>query len=114
MLDHLCCSHPWYKYKHDLIADEKGVLGVLEYGDQIGFDIKRVFYLKNVNNHAVRGEHSHEQLKQILICLSGSFTIDLDSGLKKQTIEMKAGYDCLFVDGKYGEKCIILPLIVYF
>ena len=62
------------------IFDPRGDLTALEYGNDIPFLIKRVYYLYNVPVGAERGGHAHKRLKQVLIALSGSFTVKLDDG----------------------------------
>ena len=47
----------------------------------ISFEIKRVFYIYNVNVNAKRGDHAHFLTKQCLISISGSCTVFLDNGL---------------------------------
>ena len=67
------------------IFDPRGDLTALEYERDIPFLIKRVYYLYNVPVGAERGGHAHRQLKQVLIALSGSFTIKLDTGTGMQS-----------------------------
>lgn len=62
------------------IFDPRGDLTALEYEKDIPFLIKRVYYLYNVPVGAERGGHAHKQLKQVLIALSGSFTVKLNDG----------------------------------
>lgn len=82
------------------IIDESGSLGVIEYGQQLDFVVKRVFFLRDVLHDSIRGKHAHKMLEQVIVCLSGSFTIDLDNGLEKCSIKMKADDNCLYVDGR--------------
>jgi len=62
------------------IFDPRGDLTALEYEKDIPFLIKRVYYLYNVPAGAERGGHAHKQLRQVLIALSGSFTVKLNDG----------------------------------
>ena len=83
-----------------LVKDETGELGVAEIQKEFDFLIKRIFFLRRIGQNDVRGFHSHGDLKQLIICLSGSFIIKLDQGIKKTEIKMTANNNCLYLDGK--------------
>lgn len=90
----------WQLRSFPIINDESGSLGVVEHGKEIDFVIKRAFFLRGVREGAIRGAHAHKNLKQLVICLSGSFTIELDTGIERQKILMQANQQSLFIDGK--------------
>ena len=90
----------WRFVPSTLISEPTGNLGVLETGKDFEFVAKRVFYLTDICNGAVRGQHSHKELKQAIACLSGSFTIELDNGVCTQSFEMTAKGNALLLDGK--------------
>ncbi|MEL1244158.1 FdtA/QdtA family cupin domain-containing protein [Flavobacterium sp. DGU11] len=69
------------------IKNARGNIGVIE-NDVVPFEIKRVYYLYDVPSSAKRGGHSHKNLKQMLVALSGSFDVVLKDGKKKQTITL--------------------------
>ncbi len=56
----------------------RGTLGVAECGDHVPFEIKRVFYIYDCLPDIERGGHAHKELEQFLICLAGSFRVDLE------------------------------------
>ncbi len=62
------------------ISDPRGTLTFLEGNNHIPFDIKRVFYLYDVPTEESRGAHAHRELHQFLICLSGSFDVEVNDG----------------------------------
>ncbi|MCP3964751.1 MAG: WxcM-like domain-containing protein [Lentisphaerae bacterium] len=72
------------------IVDERdGVLSIMEGQHDVPFDIKRVYYINNLENlQSVRGKHAHKELKQVIFCINGSFVLTLDDGEKKQDIHM--------------------------
>jgi len=90
----------WRSLNYPVVSDSTGELGVLEFGKELEFVVKRVFYLRNIENNAVRGEHSHKDLKQLIVCLNGEFTIELDNNCDKYIKRMKPDGECLFVDGR--------------
>lgn len=67
------------------IADPRGNLAVIE-KNSIPFQFKRVYYLYDVPSNAFRGGHAHKEQQELLIAVSGSFEVSLDSGDKKQKI----------------------------
>lgn len=56
-------------------TDEYGSLVPIEGSDTVPFDIKRVYYIYGVENGMRRGFHSHVNLEQVLICVSGCVKI---------------------------------------
>ena len=57
-----------------------GLLSVVEIGSHFDFPVRRVFWVSHVvAPHAVRGEHAHGELKQLLFCPTGRCTIKLES-----------------------------------
>lgn len=70
----------------ETFTDELGSLTPIEYPKQIPFPIKRVYYIYNVNNQAIRGHHSHKKLRQILIAVNGSIKIKIQKGEEKEEI----------------------------
>ena len=80
-----------------IIDDPRGKLSVIEGGDQVPFDIKRVYYLYDVPGGADRGGHAHKDLHQFIIAMSGSFDVILDDGHAKKTFQMNRSYYGLYV-----------------
>jgi hypothetical protein len=65
------------------ICDPRGDLTFVEGGNQIPFNIARVYYLYNVPVDAERGGHAHRDLEQIVFALSGSFRLKVDDGISE-------------------------------
>ncbi|WP_435257282.1 sugar 3,4-ketoisomerase [Thioclava sp. FR2] len=59
--------------------DGRGSLGVIESHD-LPFDIRRIYYLHDVPMGAVRGEHGHKRLEQMILCMHGQVEIILNDG----------------------------------
>lgn len=69
--------------------DSDGILTVAEGVKDIPFDIKRVYYITNLENFiSVRGKHAHKELEQVIFCVNGSFCLNLDDGTTRQAILM--------------------------
>lgn len=69
------------KIQFNVKGDERGKLIALEaVSKQIPFEINRVYYIFDTMPGTIRGKHAHRQLKQVLICVSGSCVIRCDRG----------------------------------
>jgi hypothetical protein len=61
-------------------SDMRGDLVVAEFASQVPFQVKRMFFVTNVPSHHVRGSHAHRHCHQLLVCLQGSVTVEVDNG----------------------------------
>jgi len=77
-------------------SDKRGNLTVLEKNTNIPFDIKRVFYIYDVDD-SVRGGHRHHKTIQAAICIAGSCVVSNDDGAKKEDFVMDAPNKCLIL-----------------
>ena len=98
-------------------SDRKGNLSVVENGDTVPFDVKRVYYLYDVPGGESRGAHAHKKLKQLLVAASGSFTVTLDDGNVKRSFTLNRPYQGLLIvpgiwreldDFSSGSVCLVL------
>ena len=98
-------------------SDRKGNLSVVENGDTVPFDVKRVYYLYDVPGGESRGAHAHKNLKQLLVAASGSFTVTLDDGNVKRSFTLNRPYQGLLIvpgiwreldDFSSGSVCLVL------
>lgn len=78
-------------------SDRKGNLTVVENGDTLPFDVKRVYYIYDVPGGENRGAHAHKQLEQLIVAASGSFTVTLDDGRSKRSFFLNRPYQGLLV-----------------
>lgn len=71
-----------------LIRDDRdGNLVILESLRDVPFEVKRLYYITNLENAvSVRGKHAHRNLEQVIFCIQGSFTLGLDDGTNRQKI----------------------------
>lgn len=77
--------------------DQRGNLSVVEGGELIPFDIKRLYYLYDVPGGATRGGHAHRNLRQLIIAASGSFDVILDNGVSRQKFSLNRSYKGLYI-----------------
>lgn len=79
------------------IEDPRGNLSVIE-KECIPFEIKRVYYLYDVPAGAERGGHSHIELKEFLVALSGSFDVILNDGVHEKAVTLNKPYEGLLIE----------------
>lgn len=65
------------------IVDSRGKLSIIEFEKIVNFTIKRVYWLYQIQENAIRGGHAHKQLRQLIVALNGSVEIVLDNGKNK-------------------------------
>lgn len=80
-----------------IVHDQRGNLSVVEGGDLVPFDIKRLYYLYDVPGGATRGGHAHKNLRQLIIAASGSFDVVLDNGKIRQKFSLNRSYKGLYI-----------------
>ena len=79
------------------ISDPRGNLSFVDGGNQLPFDIQRVYYLYDVPGGAERGGHAHKGLYQRIIAMSGSLDGGLDDGKDKKRVPRSRSYNGLYV-----------------
>ena len=65
-------------------GDKRGSLIALEGGQNIPFEIRRVYYIYGVSAALPRGFHAHRKLNQILICIHGKINVHCEYGEKEE------------------------------
>lgn len=89
--------------KKDLIhlkahIDARGSLVVLEKGNNLPFELKRVYYIFGSDDSTERGFHAHKELQQIAVALSGSCVMVLDDGEQKVEFQLNNPTKAVFID----------------
>lgn len=77
--------------------DRRGNLSVVENGCQIPFDMKRAFFIYDVPGGESRAGHAHYTLYQFVIAVSGSFTVIIDDGEKREKVLLNRPYQGLLL-----------------
>lgn len=103
-------------------SDRKGNLTVVENHKSIPFDIKRTYYLYDIPGGENRGGHAHKNLYQLIVAVSGSFTVTLDDGNVKRTFFLNRPYQALMIvpgiwrtldEFSSGSVCMVLASEIY-
>ena len=74
-------------YFNDL-GDERGKLVVIEGGQEIPFDIKRVFYIYGSDDTVVRGQHANRESEFVLINVAGQSKVRITDGEEEFIVEL--------------------------
>lgn len=67
-------------------GDQRGQLVVVEGGQDIPFDIKRVFYIYGSDNSVVRGQHANRKSEFVLINVAGRSKVKVKDGEGNEAI----------------------------
>lgn len=103
-------------------SNRLGNITVVENGKTVPFDVKRCYYLYDVPGGESRGAHAHKELSQLIVAVSGSFTVTLDDGNVKRSFILNRPYQALYVvpgiwrdldDFSSGSVCLVLASEVY-
>ena len=87
----------WYPCLFKSISDGRGSLTALEQGEDIPFEIKRIYYIFGVPRDVRRGLHAHKRLSQMMIVMSGSCTILVDDGETREEFRLDEPTSALFI-----------------
>jgi dTDP-4-dehydrorhamnose 3,5-epimerase-like enzyme len=98
-------------------GDDRGSLVSLESGHNVPFDIKRCYYIFGTTPGVRRGFHAHKELKQLLICTSGSCKVFLDDGHTTKDVVLDSPLKSLLVTGliwremyDFSDDCVLMVL----
>lgn len=105
------------------IYDPRGNLTVAEQMKNVPFDVKRVYWTYDVPSGESRGGHAHKECRELIIAVSGSFTVTLDNGkglLKNyhlnhpwQGLLVNTGIWRTLEDFSSGAVCLVLASELY-
>ena len=100
------------------IGDNRGSLVAMETMDKIPFNIKRVYFIFDTQKNVSRGFHSHKNLQQVAVCVSGKCRMTLDDGKKREEVWLDSPNKGIFIDKyiwremhDFSEDCVLLVLV---
>ena len=100
-----------------LKGDDRGTLVAIESGNQVKFDIARVYFVFDTKLGVDRGFHAHRSLRQFLIAVSGSCTICIDDGATRENVRLGHPSLALSIEGlvwremrDFSSDCVLLVL----
>ena len=99
------------------LGDERGSLVAVESLITVPFDIKRVYYLFGTKHNVTRGLHAHKKLSQVLICISGSCTVKVETKMQTKMYKLNCATKGLLIQGlvwremySFSSDCVLLVL----
>lgn len=69
-------------------GDERGKLVVIEGGQGIPFEIKRVFYIYESDETVIRGQHANRESEFVLINVAGQSKVRITDGKEEFIVEL--------------------------
>ncbi|WP_130269174.1 sugar 3,4-ketoisomerase [Phyllobacterium myrsinacearum] len=79
------------------LPDERGKLAVIEPERMLPFKIRRTYHLYDVPAGAERGGHAHMALDQLLIAISGSFSVEVEDSHGKHAYMLNQPNEALYI-----------------
>ncbi|HDM8164133.1 TPA: WxcM-like domain-containing protein [Vibrio harveyi] len=105
----------WIDFKK--VGDDRGNLVAIEGMDTVPFEIKRIYYLYDLQTDLPRGFHAHRELVQVITCIKGSCEMLMDDGKNSETVFLDSPYKGLVINTmqwhemhNFSEDCVLLIL----
>ena len=80
--------HPRWKILDFPRVSNNGDLTYIEERYDIPFQVKRIFWLTGIPENCIRGMHAHKSVYEILIAISGSFSVRVNDGQRVEVIRL--------------------------
>jgi len=101
--------------KLNIHKDMRGSLMVSEFKKDLPFIPKRIFFVYDVPNKKIRGEHAHKTCEQFLVCIKGKVSALIDNGKERNQVELDSPEKGLYIPAmiwgsqfNYSEDAILL------
>lgn len=78
-------------------ADHYGRLVPIEAGGDVPFEVKRIYYIYDVEDGMRRGYHSHRDLHQALVCVHGSVRVLVKTPFEEETVLLEDPTSALYI-----------------
>ena len=69
-------------------GDERGKMIVVEGGQAVPFEIKRLFYIYGASAEAVRGQHANKYSSFAMFCVAGSCKVRVTDGTEETVVTL--------------------------
>lgn len=80
------------------IVDTRGNLTFAEQLRHVPFEVRRVYWTYDVPAGERRGGHAHKHCRELIVAVSGSFTVTIDNGSAREPYLLNHPWQGLFVD----------------
>ena len=104
------------------VAFHEGSITAINNLCELPFATQRVFYTYDIPGGVSRGAHCHKHCHQLLVAVSGSFSVLLDDGIRRQVFTLSRPWEGLLVpagiwsqeiDFSSGSVCLALASDLY-
>lgn len=79
------------------VSDARGSLNFLEFGDSLGFQPRRIFWLHHVAPDQWRGRHGHRESQLLFVAMNGHCLMHLDDGRVREQVRLEDPGSALYV-----------------
>jgi dTDP-4-dehydrorhamnose 3,5-epimerase-like enzyme len=81
------------------ILDDRGNLSFIEEMEHVPFKIVRSYWIYDVPGGETRGGHSYKKNQELIVALSGSFTVVTNNGKGSEEFILNRSYSALYIPG---------------
>ena len=99
------------------VVESDGTLYVMEGNKEVPFEIKRIFFVKNVAKGKSRGDHATKKTRLILFPVSGSCNVVVDDGKDKEVFFMNDPSQGIYIDAMiwrsmqdFSDDCVMMAV----
>lgn len=79
------------------MGDGRGELVVLSKGQELPFNVKRIFYNYNTQDNVIRGNHANLKSSFLMISVKGCCSVEVDDGAVKYDYLLDSPDKALFI-----------------
>ncbi len=104
MLSYVSDIHNCNVVELSKIHNRAGNMTIIQNGEHLPFDVKRLYYLYDVPGGSERGGHAHRGLYQLIVAASGSFDVVINDGKQKKIIQLnRPNFGLMVIPGIWRE-----------
>lgn len=79
------------------IQDPRGNLSFIEEDEHFPFEIKSTYWIYDMRNGKITGDHTLKQHNEMIVALSGSFDVVVDDGTNRKIFSLNRPYFGLYI-----------------
>lgn len=79
------------------MGDKRGNLVVIEGGETIPFNIRRIFYIFGTDPSTIRGQHANRESEFVLINVSGRSKVRITDGNEELVVELDKPWKGIYI-----------------
>lgn len=79
------------------MGDKRGNLVVIEGGETIPFNIRRIFYIFGTDSSTIRGQHANRESEFVLINVSGRSKVRITDGNEELVVELDKPWKGIYI-----------------